>query len=114
MAERAEECEDTHGETKTYRRKEEEEEGGGGEEEEEEAVTMEEGESTKVASNSRNSHSDTSTRIQIRAGMDSGMPVIERGFEKDGEKSDTGAQSGDGENREKPMSKFKMRQLGLL
>ena len=75
---------------------------------------MEEGESTKVASNSRNSHSDTSTRIQIRAGMDSGMPVIERGFEKDGEKSDTGAQSGDGENREKPMSKFKMRQLGLL
>ena len=81
---------------------------------EEEAVTMEEGESTKVASNSRNSHSDTSTRIQIRAGMDSGMPVIERGFEKDGEKSDTGAQSGDGENREKPMSKFKMRQLGLL
>ena len=88
--------------------------GGGGEEEEEEAVTMEEGESTKVASNSRNSDSDTSTRIQIRAGMDSGMPVIERGFEKDGEKSDTGAQSGDGENREKPMSKFKMRQLGLL
>jgi hypothetical protein len=88
--------------------------GGGGGGEEEEAVTMEEGESTKVASNSRNSHSDTSTRIQIRAGMDSGMPVIERGFEKDGEKRDTGAQSDDGENREKPMSKFKMRQLGLL
>ena len=53
------------------------------------------------------------TRIQIRAGMDSGMPVIEEKFEKDGEKSDTGAQSEDGENREKPMSKFKMRQLGV-
>ena len=92
----------------------EEDAGGGGGGGEEEAVTMEEGDSTKVASNSRNSHSDTSTRIQIRDGMDSGMLVIERGFEKDGEKRDTGAQSGDGENREKPMSKFKMRQLGLL
>ena len=61
-----------------------------------------------------NTTSSSQQRIQIRAGIDSGMPVIERGFEKDGE--DRGVRSGDGESggAEKPMSKFMMRQLGLL
>ena len=88
------------------------------EEEEGEAATIEGEKSTNVASSSSaSSHNTTSSsqqRIQIRAGIDSGMPVIERGFEKDGE--DRGVRSGDGESggAEKPMSKFMMRQLGLL
>ena len=89
------------------------------EEEEGEAATIEGEKSTNVASNSSTSGDNTTSssqqRIQIRAGIDSGMPVIERGFEKDGE--DRGVRSGDGESgggAEKPMSKFMMRQLGLL
>ena len=45
------------------------------------------------------------------------MPVIERGFEREGEGRDGGARSPSEDNSEKetkPMSKFKMRQLGLL
>ena len=88
------------------------------EEEEGEAATIEGEKSTNVASSSSTSGDNTTSssqqRIQIRAGIDSGMPVIERGFEKDGE--DRGVRSGDGESKgaEKPMSKFMMRQLGLL
>lgn len=88
------------------------------EEEEGEAATIEGEKSTNVASISSTSGDNTTSssqqRIQIRAGIDSGMPVIERGFEKDGE--DRGVRSGDGESggAEKPMSKFMMRQLGLL
>ncbi|CAL6335828.1 unnamed protein product [Bathycoccus prasinos] len=88
------------------------------EEEEGEAATIEGEKSTNVASSSSTSGDNTTSssqqRIQIRAGIDSGMPVIERGFEKDGE--DRGVRSGDGESggAEKPMSKFMMRQLGLL
>ena len=89
------------------------------EEEEEEKRRRSRGEkSTNVASSSSTSGDNTTSssqqRIQIRTGIDSGMPVIEEGFEKDGE--DRGVRSGDGESKgaEKPMSKFMMRQLGLL
>ena len=93
------------------------------EEEEEEEVSPEGVKSTNVASSSRStssqdhSASNSQKRIQIRAGLDAGMPVIERGFEKEGVGRDGGARSPSEDNSEKetkPMSKFKMRQLGLL
>jgi prefoldin subunit 5 len=101
----------------------EEEDRGEEEEEEEEEVSPEGVKSTNVASSSRStssqdhSASNSQKRIQIRAGLDAGMPVIERGFEKEGEGRDGGARSpseDNGEKETKPMSKFKMRQLGLL
>jgi len=104
-------------------RLEEQEEEDGGEAEEEEEVSPEGVKSTNVASSSRStssqdhSASNSQKRIQIHAGLDAGMPVIERGFEREGEGRDGGARSPSEDNSEKetkPMSKFKMRQLGLL